>query len=38
MGKMKAYASFDDYLEDQTPRNRVIIAALRRFVHASSPI
>lgn len=30
--KMKAYASFDDYLADQPPRNRTIIQSLRRFV------
>lgn len=37
MGKMKAYASFDDYLKDQTPRNRAIIGALRRFVKRVEP-
>ena len=30
--KMKKYASFDDYLDDQPPKNRPIIRALRRFV------
>jgi hypothetical protein len=30
--KMKKYASFDDYLDDQPPKNRSIIRALRRFV------
>ena len=37
MAKMKAYASFDDYLEDQTPRNQAIIGALRRFVKRVEP-
>ena len=35
--KMKAYASFDDYLADQAPRNRVIIRALRDFVKRVEP-
>jgi hypothetical protein len=30
--KMKKYANFDDYLDDQPPKNRSIIRALRRFV------
>jgi hypothetical protein len=30
--KMKKYASFDDYLDDQPPKNRLIIRALRLFV------
>ena len=30
--KMKKYASFDDYLDDQPLKNRSIIRALRRFV------
>jgi len=30
--KMKKYTSFDDYLDDQPPKNRSIIRALRRFV------
>ena len=34
---MKAYASFDDYLEDQPTRNRAIIRALRRFVKRAEP-
>lgn len=35
--KMKKYASFDDYLNDQPPRNRSIIRALRRLVkHVAS--
>ena len=37
MAKMKAYASFDDYLEDQSLRNQVIIRALRRFVERVTP-
>ena len=35
--KMKAYASFDDYLADQAPRNRAIIRALREFVKRKQP-
>lgn len=30
--KMKPYASFDDYVGGQSPKNQVIIRALRRFV------
>ena len=30
--KMKKYTSFDDYLDDQPPKNRSIIRALRHFV------
>ena len=30
--KMKAYASFDEYVKDQSPRNQAIIRALRRLV------
>ncbi len=37
IGKMKKYASFDDYLEDQSPRNQAIIRALRRFVARVAP-
>lgn len=37
MPKMKAYASFEDYLRDQSPRNRTIIRALRRFVKSAEP-
>ena len=37
MGKMKAYASFDDYLAAQTPRNQAIVRALRRFVKRVAP-
>ena len=35
--KMKAYATFDLYLADQSPKNRAIIRALRRFVARTSP-
>jgi hypothetical protein len=34
---MKTYASFDDYLKDQSPNNRAIIRALRRFVKRAEP-
>ena len=34
---MKAYASFDDYLKDQNPKNQAIIRALRRFVKRIEP-
>ena len=37
MGKMKAYASFDEYLEAQSPKNQVIIRALRSFVERIEP-
>jgi hypothetical protein len=37
MPKMKAYASFDDYLKDQSPKNQAIIRALRRFVKRVQP-
>ena len=37
MAKMKAYASFDDYLKDQSPKNQTIIRALRRFVKRVQP-
>jgi hypothetical protein len=37
MPKMKAYASFDLYLADQTPRNRAVIRALRAFVRKTAP-
>jgi hypothetical protein len=37
MKKMKAYASFDDYLRDQSPKNQTIIRALRRFVKRVEP-
>lgn len=35
--KMKKYASFDDYLNDQPPKNRSIIRTLRRFVKRVQP-
>ena len=35
--KMKAYASFDEYLEAQSPKNQAIIRALRRFVKRIAP-
>ena len=35
--KMKKYASFDDYLDDQPARSRSIIRALRRFVKRVQP-
>ena len=37
MKKMKAYASFDDYVKDQTRANQAIIRALRRFVKRVEP-
>jgi hypothetical protein len=37
MKKMKTYASFDDYLEDQSLENQAIIRALRRFVKRVEP-
>jgi hypothetical protein len=37
MKRMKAYASFDDYLADQKGRNRTIIGALRKFVKRVEP-
>jgi len=37
MKRMKTYASFDDYLKDQNPRNQAIIHALRRFVKRIEP-
>jgi len=37
MAKMKAYASFEDYVADQSPRNQAIIRALRRFVKRVEP-
>ena len=37
MARMKAYASFDDYLEDQTSDNQAIIRALRKFVKRAEP-
>ena len=37
MKRMKTYASFDDYLKDQDPKNQAIIRALRRFVKRVEP-
>jgi hypothetical protein len=37
MKRMKTYASFDDYLKDQNPKNQTIIRALRRFVKRVEP-
>jgi hypothetical protein len=37
MKKMKAYASFDEYLADQSPKNQTIIRALRKFVSRVTP-
>jgi len=34
---MKKYPSFDEYLADQSPKNRSIIRALRRFVKRVAP-
>jgi hypothetical protein len=34
---MKRYASFDQYLADQSPRNQDVIPALRRFVTRVAP-
>ena len=35
--KMKKYGSFDEYFADQSPKNRSIIWALRRFVKRVAP-
>ena len=35
--KMKVYASFDQYLADQSPRNQNVIRGLRKFVKATTP-
>lgn len=35
--KMKAYATFDEYLADQPRRNQSIIRVLRRFVKRAAP-
>jgi hypothetical protein len=37
MKKMKAYASFDDYLQDQGSKNQEIIRALRKLVKRVEP-
>ena len=35
--KMKTYASFDEYLADQSPTNQTIIRALRKLVKRFEP-
>jgi hypothetical protein len=35
--KMKAYASFDEYISGQAPRNQAVIRALRKFVKRVAP-
>lgn len=35
--KMKKYGSFDEYLADQSPKNRSIIRILRTFVERVAP-
>src|SRR5262245_49921341 len=35
--KMKTFASFDEYLADQSPKNQAIIRALRKFVKRVAP-
>jgi len=35
--KMKAYATFDEYLADQTTRNQNVIRALRKLVRRVAP-
>lgn len=37
MAKMKAYATFDLYLADQTAKNQKLIRALRKFVKRAAP-
>jgi len=37
MKRMKAYATFDDYLADQTPRNQAIIRDLRKLAKRVAP-
>lgn len=37
MTRMKAYESFDDYLDGQSAKNQAIIRALRRFVKRVAP-
>jgi hypothetical protein len=34
---MKTYASFDEYLADQSPKNQATIRALRKFVKRTAP-
>jgi hypothetical protein len=35
--KMKRYATFDEYLADQVPKNQSVIRALRKFVKRVAP-
>ena len=37
MTPMKAFASFDDYLNAQAAPNKAVIRALRKFVHRTAP-
>jgi hypothetical protein len=37
MKRMKVFASFDEYLEAQSPKNQAIIRALRKFVKRIEP-
>jgi hypothetical protein len=37
MKRMKAYGSFDEYLEDQSPQNQAVIRGLRRLVKRVEP-
>jgi len=37
MKRMRAFATFDDYLAAQTPRNQVVIRELRKFVRRVAP-
>lgn len=37
MKRMKAFATFDDYLADQTPRNQAVIRELRSLVKRLAP-
>ena len=37
MAKMKTYADFDEYLEDQSVKNQEIVRALRTFVQRVEP-
>lgn len=37
MKRMKAFATFDEYLADQTPRNQAIIRELRALVMRVAP-
>ena len=37
MAKMKAYADFDEYLEDQSVKTQEIVRALRTFVQRFEP-